>query len=89
MSFSNFLSLLFVAFLFVSNPSHTQHKSAVKNTAKKENLFLGTVISSAANWAATYDDYYVVSTTRIGDNIISVGFMGKVFVTPAHKNVGP
>jgi len=86
MKFSNFLAVLFIAFLFVSNPEHTAHKAALNNAVKKESLFASAIgMGRVIGWTTTYEDYYLVSTSSIGGEVISVGVMGKVFVAPAHR----
>ena len=70
-----------VAAAFVFNPSPERHRLKVKE-AMAERSTIARVLSlgSFAAFASNYHSLGVASYTKVGDRVLSVGFMGVVYV---------
>ena len=70
-----------VAAAFVFNPSPDRHRLKVRE-AMAERSTIARVLSlgSLAAFASTYHSLGVASYTKVGDRVLSVGFMGYVHV---------
>ena len=70
-----------VAAAFVFNPSPERHRLKIKE-AVAERSAVARVLSlgSLAAFASNYHSLGVASYTRVGERLLSVGFMGFVYV---------
>ena len=72
--------LVAVSLVVWTNPSQADHQRVFADTFKAENPVLGFLgIGNAASVFIAYDSYAVFSVGRVGDRVVSVGVLGKVF----------
>jgi hypothetical protein len=72
--------LVAVSLLVWTNPSQADHQRVFADTFKAENPVLGFLgIGNAASVFIAYDSYAVFSVGRVGDRVVSIGALGKVF----------
>lgn len=73
--------LLVLVLAVVLNPSAGKHRATFDEEFSSDHpvlAFLGA--GKLASALMVYDNYYVFSTTRVADRVVSVGIFGKVFV---------
>jgi hypothetical protein len=74
------LFLVAVSLLVWTNPSQADHQRVFAETFKAENPILGFLgIGNAASVFIAYDSYAVFSVGRVGERMVSVGVLGKVW----------
>lgn len=72
--------LVAVSLLVWTNPSQADHQRVFADTFKAENPVLGFLgIGNAASVFIAYDSYAVFSVGRVGERVVSIGVLGKVF----------
>lgn len=63
-----------------TNPSQADHQRAFADSFKAENPVLGFFgVGTAASSLVGYDSHVFISVGRVGDRVVSVGLLGKVF----------
>lgn len=70
-----------VAAAFVLNPSPDRHREKIKQAmAERSSIARVLSLGSLAAFASNYHSLGVASYTKAGDRVLSVGFMGLVYV---------
>jgi len=70
-----------VAAAFVFNPSPERHRLKIKEAmAQRSSIARVLSLGSVAAFASNYHSLGVASYTKVGDRVLSVGFMGYVHV---------
>ncbi len=70
-----------VAAAFVFNPSPDRHRMKIKEAmAQRSSIARVLSLGSFAAFASNYHSLGVASYTKVGDRLLSVGFMGYVHV---------
>jgi hypothetical protein len=65
----------------VLNPSPKQHRVKIKEAVAERSPLAGTLgVGALTAFASTYHSVGIGSYTKVGDHIISYGFLGMVFV---------
>lgn len=75
------IAVAFVVLAFVLNPSADRHREKISSTVAERNPIAG--LFGAGAITALTSGYYslgVASYTKANDRIVSIGFMGMVFV---------
>jgi hypothetical protein len=71
-----------VAAAFALNPSPDRHRVKIKEAmAERSSLARVLSLGSLAAFASNYHSLGVASYTKVGDRVLSVGFMGFVYVS--------
>jgi len=71
-----------VAAAFVFNPPPDRHRLKIKEAmAQRSSIARVLSLGSVAAFASNYHSLGVASYTKVGDRVLSVGFMGYVHVT--------
>lgn len=79
--FSNLMTLFVIVALFVTNPTHKDHKDGINRNFKSKNPITGTFGGGRALGGLTqYQDCLFFSVTMIEGEPMSIGVMGKVIV---------
>lgn len=80
--FSTILVLaVLVVLAFVLNPSPERHREKIKEAIAERSPLAGALgVGALAAFASNYHSLGVASYTKAGDKVLSVGFMGMVFV---------
>lgn len=70
-----------VAAAFVFNPSPDRHRLKIKEAmAQRSSIARVLSLGSFAAFASNYHSLGVASYTKVGERLLSVGFMGLVYV---------
>jgi hypothetical protein len=73
--------IVLVALAFVLNPSPERHREKIKEAiAERSPLAKALGVGALAAFASNYHTLGVASYTKAGGKVLSVGFMGMVFV---------
>jgi hypothetical protein len=71
-----------VAAAFALNPSPDRHRLKIKEAmAERSSIARALSLGSLAAFASNYHSLGVASYTKVGDRVLSVGFMGFFYVT--------
>lgn len=67
--------------LFVTNPSHEKHQARFAEHVGDASPLLGELgLGRLGSLLVSYESYGVMSVGRVGDDVVSVGVLGQVFM---------